>query len=171
MKSKLSCKKSILTLCAAGLVAGILAGCASTQVSDRQELVTGQIPKPGNILVYDFAATAADVPAESALADEADVDTTPQTAEQMAEGKKLGAQIASELAAEIRGMGLTAQEASPQMQPRLNDLVIRGFLLSVKQGSAVKRIAIGFGSGASELRTMVEGFQMTAQGLRKLGVN
>jgi hypothetical protein len=30
-------------------------------------------------------------------------------------------------------------------------------------------MTIGFGSGASELRTAVEGFQMTPQGLRKLG--
>ena len=28
---------------------------------------------------------------------------------------------------------------------------------------------LGFGSGASDLRTVVEGYQMTAQGLRKLG--
>jgi hypothetical protein len=53
--------------------------------------------------------------------------------------------------------------------PRLNDLVIRGYLLSVKEGSAAERVVIGFGSGASELRTAVEGYQMTAQGLRELG--
>ena len=53
--------------------------------------------------------------------------------------------------------------------PQINDLVIRGYLLSIDEGSAAKRVAIGFGSGASELRVAVEGFQMTAQGLRKLG--
>ena len=47
--------------------------------------------------------------------------------------------------------------------------MIRGYLLSVDEGSATKRVAIGFGSGASQLTTAVEGFQMTAQGLRKLG--
>src|SRR5258705_12638162 len=30
-------------------------------------------------------------------------------------------------------------------------------------------MTIGFGSGGSELTTLVEGYQMTAQGLRKLG--
>jgi hypothetical protein len=39
----------------------------------------------------------------------------------------------------------------------------------VHEGSATKRMALGFGAGASELRTAVEGFQMTSQGLRKLG--
>jgi len=47
--------------------------------------------------------------------------------------------------------------------------VFRGYLLSVDEGSAAKRVGIGFGSGASELKVAVEGFQMTAQGLRKLG--
>ncbi len=59
----------------------------------------------------------------------------------------------------------------PRYLPKtLWNLVIRGCLLSVNEGNAAKRVAIGFGSGKSELRTMVEGFQMTAQGLRKLGV-
>jgi hypothetical protein len=39
----------------------------------------------------------------------------------------------------------------------------------VDEGSAAKRVGIGLGSGSSELKVAVEGFQMTAQGLRKLG--
>ena len=66
-------------------------------------------------------------------------------------------------------MGLPAKRASSHTTPEINDLVFRGYLLSVDEGSATKRVAIGFGSGASQLTTAVEGFQMTAQGLRKLG--
>src|SRR5208337_388456 len=84
-------------------------GCASTKVSNREELVTGQIPRPATIWVYDFAATAADVPANSALAGE-NLDTTPQTPEQIAEGMKLGDQIATELVAEINAMGMNAAQ-------------------------------------------------------------
>lgn len=36
-------------------------------------------------------------------------------------------------------------------------------------GGAVKRFVIGFGSGTSELGTVVEGYVMTPQGLRRLG--
>jgi hypothetical protein len=66
-------------------------------------------------------------------------------------------------------MGLLAVRASSRTTPQINDLVIRGYLLSIDEGNATKRVAIGFGSGASELTTTVEGYQMTAQGLRKLG--
>ena len=162
-------RASIATIISCLFAMVVVAGCASTKVSDREQLVTGKLPRPNNILVYDFAATAADVPAESALAGQPDLDTTPQTAEQIAEGRKLGAQISSELVEQIRAMGMPAERASTGTKPQINDVVIRGYLLSIDEGSATKRVAIGFGSGASELKTAVEGFQMTAQGLRKLG--
>ncbi len=66
-------------------------------------------------------------------------------------------------------MGLPAAQAGAGTTPQINDIVIRGYLLSVNQGNEAERLVIGFGSGASELRTAVEGYQMTAQGLRKLG--
>jgi hypothetical protein len=160
--------QTLLKLCLTACAIGIISGCASTKVSNREILVTGPIPRPDTIWVYDFAATAAEVPANSALAGES-LDTTPQTAQQIAEGEKLGREMATELVAQINAMGMSAQLASPATKPAINDIVIRGYLLSVVEGSAAKRIAIGFGSGASELRTVVEGFQVTAQGQRKLG--
>ncbi len=156
------------------VIAGFLAillisGCASTKVSDRQVLVKEKLPRPENIWVYDFAATPADVPAESALAGRDTGHPTPQTPEQIELGHKLGAEIASHLVAEIRAMGMPAERGSAASATRTNDIVIRGSLLSVHEGSEAKRVGLGLGSGASELRTAVEGFQMTSQGLRKLG--
>ncbi len=147
----------------------LVAGCASTKVTDRQSNVNGPLPRPDHILVYDFIATSNEVPADSALAGQYSEPATPQTAEQIATGRQLGYQIAAELVQQIRIMGMQAERASMQMKPRINDIVIRGYLVSIDAGSAVKRIAIGFGSGESELKTVVEGFQMTPQGLRKLG--
>lgn len=151
------------------LVVACLTGCASTKVSNRQQLVTGPLPKPATVWVYDFVATPADLPADSVLSGQPDLDTTVQTDTQIAEGKKLGHQIATELVTQINGLGMKAALAAPTTKPQINDLVLRGYLLSVTEGSAAKRVGIGFGSGGSELRTAVEGFQMTATGLRKLG--
>ena len=147
----------------------IIAGCASTKVTSRKELVTEQLPKPSHIWVYDFAATPADVPAESVLAGQYSEHSTPQTAEQIATGRKLGAEIAKELIKQIREMGMPAELGGPETKPQINDIVIRGYLISYNKGSAAKRILIGFGSGASDLKVAAEGFQMTAQGLRKVG--
>lgn len=148
----------------------VIAGCASTKVTERQIIdPQRKIPRPDRILVYDFVATPADVPADSALAGHPDVQQTPQTAEQIETGRQVGAEIAAKLVEEIRSMGLPAERASTQMTPQLNDIVIQGYLLSMDEGSRAKRMAIGFGSGASRLSVAAEGYQMTAQGLRKLG--
>jgi len=52
------------------LILLVVAGCATTKVTDREQLVIGQLPKPTHILVYDFAASAADIPANSAFTGE-----------------------------------------------------------------------------------------------------
>ena len=147
----------------------VVAGGALTSVTNGQTVATEKIPRPGHILVYDFVASPADVPADSAIAGQYAPHSTPQTADQIQTGRQVGAQIARELVANIRAMGLPAEGASSQTKPRIGDIVIRGYLLSIETGSAAERVAIGFGSGASELRVAVEGYQMTDRGLRKLG--
>ena len=147
----------------------VVGGCgASTKVTDREILVTEKVPRPDHILIHDFAATPAEVPADSPIAALA-TDRPPQTPEQIEFGRRVGAQIAIQLAERIRRMGLPAEHVSRPSLPQINDIVIRGYLLSVSEGSAGKRMGVGFGAGASELSVAVEGYQMTAQGLRRLG--
>ena len=62
-------------------------GCASTKITDRQILVNEKVPRPDNILVYDFVATPTDIPSDSSLAGKHDEHTTPQTAEQIKAGR------------------------------------------------------------------------------------
>jgi hypothetical protein len=146
-----------------------VAGCASTKVTDRDQVVYGPLPRPNTIWVYDFAATPDDVPAESSLAGQHDEHTTPQTAGQIATGRKAGAEIAIQLVKQIRAMGMAAEQAGPETRPEINDIVIHGYLLSVVQGSEKERVLVGFGAGESELKVAAEGFQVTDHGLRKLG--
>lgn len=154
----------------AGLFAlAFLAGCASTKVSDQQQLVTGKLPRPNQIIVYDFVATHGEVPADSSIAGEYAEHETPQTEEEIETGRQIGAEIAAQLVEEIRDMGMPAERAEKETIPEINDILIRGYLLTVNEGSAAKRMTIGFGSGSSNLQVAAEGYQVTAQGLRKLG--
>jgi len=147
----------------------VAAGCATTKVTQRESRIGDQkLPRPDRILVYDFGASPADVPANSALAGRYDPNQQP-TADQIAVGRELGAEVANELAAQIRAMGLPAERAPRGTTPQLDDIVLRGYFASIDEGSAAKRMAIGFGSGSSKLTTVVEGYQMTRQGLRRLG--
>jgi len=161
--------RNYIVICLLGVLVIAIAGCASTKVTDRNELVHGQLPKPNTIWVYDFAATPDDVPEESALAGKYFEHDSPQTSAHIEAGRELGTEIAAQLVQRIRAMGLNAARAMAGTTPQINDIVIRGYLVSFKKGDAAERIFIGFGDGASDLKVAVEGFQMTDHGLRKLG--
>ena len=155
--------------CAAWLLAALLlAGCASTKVSNRQTSVTGTLPRPGQIWVYDFTSDPADVPADSEVA-KADKPATPPTDEEQATGRQLGIGIATELVKNIQELGMPAALATSATKPQVNDIVLRGYLVSFEEGSTLARMTIGFGAGGSKMTTLVEGYQMTTNGLRKLG--
>jgi Domain of unknown function (DUF4410) len=161
---------SVLTAGAAALLLALLvvAGCASTEVTERQRYEGAKLGRPDRIIVHDFTGSPADVSPESPFAAQM-ADTIPPTAEQREVGRKLGAQIAEQLVTDLQALGLPAVRAAGQPPPRVEDIVLRGYFVSVDEGRAGRRLLIGFGSGAAELRTAVEGYQMTAQGLRPLG--
>ena len=158
---------SRVAICLFALVA--LAGCASTKVTESRDYQGGRVARPDRIIVHDFAATPADIPAWSAAASRHAAPSTLQTAEAIETGRNLGAQVAKELVAEIRGMGLPAVLAAGQPAPHVGDVVIIGYFESIDTGSTLKRMAIGFGSGKAKLRTQVEGYVQTDTGLSKLG--
>ncbi|OGB91918.1 MAG: hypothetical protein A2Z31_02285 [candidate division NC10 bacterium RBG_16_65_8] len=161
--------KSLSRVAACLLALVALVGCASTTVSQRQVYQGERIARPDRIIVHDFAATPADLPAWSAAAGLYASSNPPQDPAVLEIGRKLGAQVAQDLVAEIRAMGLPAVRAAAQPAPRVGDLVIIGYFASLDEGSAAKRMVLGFGSGAAEMTTQVEGYLMTDRGLRKLG--
>jgi hypothetical protein len=169
MSVKMQISRQLSLLAAVAVASFMAAGCASTNVTGRERLVKEKLPRPDRILIYDFAANPADVPADSVLAGQYSEPATPLTPEEIEEGRQLGRGISSELAQQLREMGLPAEHVLAEARPNIHDIVIRGYLLSIDEGSGMKRVIVGFGSGSSKLTTAVEGFQMTADGLRKLG--
>ncbi len=159
--------RSAHTVCLVWLF--LMSGCAATRVSDSQILYSGQLPKPGRVWVYKFAATPGEIPSDSAVSGQLTAQASALTEDQIAVGRRLGGEMATKLTGAIMAMGLPASVAQPWTKPQVNDLVIRGYFLSVDQGNAAARIGVGFGVGGSEVKTLVEVYQMTPAGLRKLG--
>ncbi|MFN2427491.1 MAG: DUF4410 domain-containing protein [Candidatus Binatia bacterium] len=157
------------TLVAVSLLALVAAGgCSSTNVSARRsEIGNEKLPRPNNIIVYNFAATPDEIAAHSPEAAQHG-EPAAQSRAEMETGRKLGAAVARELVKKIDDMGLAASGAAGVV-PRPGDIVIKGYFDTVNEGSAGKRIMLGFGSGAANLRTVVVAYQMTPSGLRRLG--
>ena len=147
----------------------MLAGCASTNVTDQTPMTHPGIAKPNQIWVYDFVARQSDMPADSSIGGSVSAPSTPPTPEQEQEAKQYGALIATQLVADIQAMGMPAIHAGPASVPQVGDGVIRGYLVSVEGGSAAKRFVVGFGAGSSEMDTVVEGYAVTPQGWKKMG--
>jgi hypothetical protein len=159
---------------AIGLLFGLamLSGCASTKVTQQTPMTAPGLARPNQIWVYDFVAAPSDMPADSSLAGKVDAPSTPPTAEEIETGRKYGAMIAQKLVVDIQNMDMPAIEAGPGSSPQIGDCVIRGYILSTAgggTGAMVKRMVIGFGAGAAEMDTVVEGYLVTPQGLKKLG--
>ncbi|HYB90957.1 MAG TPA: DUF4410 domain-containing protein [Candidatus Binataceae bacterium] len=127
------------------------------------------VARPNQIWVYDFVGDPAQIPADSAIRNDISAPDTPPTAEQLETSRRLGALIADKLIEDIQAMGFSAAHGGPGSQVGIGDGVIRGYLVSVQSGGPLKRFVIGFGYGAAEMDTVVEGYVMTPQGLRKLG--
>jgi len=157
-----------ITVCVLALV--VAGGCASTKVTERDSKIGSEkLAKPDRIYVYPFAATHADIPSWSASGDRLAKPSTPPTPEELEVGRKLGDLVAKELVTKIEEMGLVALEGSQESLPKPNDLMLMGYFGAVEEGSTAKRLTLGFGSGATELTTAVEGYQMTKTGPRLLG--
>jgi hypothetical protein len=150
-------------------IAFVVTSCASTEVSEQQQYQGEKLARPDRIIVHDFTANPADVPPESGFATTNAVASTAPTADQLAVTGKLGAEVAKQVMAQLVDAGLPAVRAAGQPAPQVNDIVIKGYFVSEDEGSAAKRMLVGFGSGDAKLVTAVEGFQMTSQGLRLLG--
>jgi hypothetical protein len=161
----ISVPRSAISLCV-GFV--VLAGCASTKVTQQTPIISPGLARPDQIWVYDFIADPARIPADSSISAGLSPSSTPLTAAELDAGRQLGVLIASALASNIRDMGFRAVQAGSDSKPRIGDGVIRGYLVSVESGSAVKRVCggvwrgqLGAGYGG--------GYVMTPEGLRKLG--
>jgi hypothetical protein len=70
--------------------------------------------------------TPSALPAEVATAGQG-LASAPQTAAQLATGRKLGAEIAKDLVAELQTMGLPAVRAVGQPAPRVGDGLVVGY--------------------------------------------
>lgn len=147
----------------------LVAGCASTKITNQENQGALRLARPAHVWVHDFAAAAADLPAWSEAASTHAGQQASATAEELAAARALGAHMTTELVARIDEMGLDALRADSASRPAAGDLVIVGFLGSVDEGSGLKRVVVGFGSGSAEVTSHVEAYVATETGYRKVG--
>ena len=169
MRYQAICRHFVATTVIGSVALVAALGCASVDVSQTDRYRGPKLSRPERIIVHDFAAIPGDLPSWSEARSQFSGTAVQQTTDELETGRKLGALVAAELVAKIKAMGLNAVMAAGQGEPREGEIVLVGYFTSLDEGSAAKRVMLGFGSGASELTTHVEGYRMTDRGLEKLG--
>ena len=151
----------------AGLALAGLAGCARTSVEQGNVKALG-LPRPQLIIVHDFGVSASAVALDTAIGSrllEA-VKGNPEADEQLKIGQEVAKVVTENLVKEISKLGIPAVEAAKATPVAGPSLSIEGQFVTVDQGNRLRRAVVGFGAGASEVRTMVQVFETMNDGRR-----
>lgn len=142
------------TMLIAFLVIGMASGCASTDVRTVETDISGPLPRPDRVLVYDFAVSPEEVRLDRGISAQAAQATkgTPRTEQEIATGREVASALSKHLVKEIRKLGLDAERAAGRRQQENNDLAIGGHFLSIDEGNRTERVVIGLGAGRTEVR-------------------
>jgi hypothetical protein len=150
------------------LAAVVCGGCAGARVKNVQGDRSLTLPRPARVIVYDFTTGPTDVQVVSSPRQEGErvLALSQEQPDLLAEA--VADSLATRLVEAMQSLGLPAERVAGAALPEVNDLVIEGDFVRVDAGSRALRFVIGFGVGASELRTRVRVFQVTAEGWKPI---
>jgi hypothetical protein len=145
------------TMVIALLIIGMASACASTDVRTVTTDLSGPLPRPDRVLVYDFVVSPEEVQLDRGISAEAveAAKGTPRTEQEIATGREVASALSKHLVKEIRKLGLDAERAAGRIQQENNDLAIGGHFLSIDEGNRTERAVIGLGAGRTDVRAEV----------------
>jgi hypothetical protein len=140
----------------------IAAGCP--RVSTQNVMIRGPgLPKPDLIIVHDYEVSRADVQLDSGIGSRLErmVQGTPAEQDQLKLERSIAAIGTKTIVDEIRKLGLRAEPAPMTSPGAGTTLSVEGQILSINEGNKTRRLILGFGAGASEVRTLTQVYEVT----------
>ena len=135
-----------------------LNGCGQSAVRPIARVADGPLPRPTRILIYDFAVNDVDISEYQGIMHQQPAN--PNAAERQRDlGKFASETLAAELAQALRHLGFTVERVAPGTAVENFDLLIDGQFENVDEGSPLRRLLIGFGSGAAKMETRARLYQ------------
>ena len=143
----------------------LFCGCARTSVS-RVSADTEQLPKPDAIVVHDFSVSPDQIALDHTIGLRLQELMGSQTdaKERMQVAQTISALVTKDIVQDLQKQGFNAMAASSVSPPSGRTLSVEGQYFSIDQGSQRRRMIIGFGAGASEVRALVQEFESTPAG-------
>jgi hypothetical protein len=140
---------------AALFLSGALA-CTSAQLVE--EYTGGPLPRPDQILVYDFATSPGEVRLDRGLSAKIveAAKSEPRSEQERELGQKVARALSDHLIKELSDLGLPAQRGSGEPPTSGNSILIEGQFVSIDEGNRTARIIIGLGAGRSDVETHIQ---------------
>jgi hypothetical protein len=162
----MSFAKQILAGFAGALV---LSGCAPTQVQSTYQR-DAAMPRPEQVLVYDFAVSPIDVQLDRGLGGQVEemAKGTPRTEQEIQLGQQAARALSNELVARINAMGLPARRVVGAPARWERAVLVEGQFVSIDQGNSTERNVIGLGAGRSQVQTLVQVYETRGTELVRL---
>jgi len=146
-------KRSLARILAITLWAVWVGACARTVVHPETQMRDVGLSRPRQIVVRDFAVTAAEVTEEPIKKMLHDVEGIPKSEQEREIGRHVQNALSEELSRKLRDLGF-AVERKPRGTPiESHQLLIEGEFIDVNEGNRLERLVIGFGIGGSWLDT------------------
>jgi hypothetical protein len=132
----------------------LIAACGQTAVRPLSRTQITNLPPPARILVYDFTMADAVVKEYQGILRQQPSERNP--AERESQIKRHASEAALfELLNGLRGLGFSVARVTRGTLAGDNELLIDGKFLAVDQGNPLRRLLLGFGSGASKVEARV----------------
>src|SRR5215510_12962355 len=159
---------SVVSSAAAGLalaavILTVVAGCARVS-TEHVEMSIDRLPRPELILVHDYQVSRDEVQLDSAISSRVEraMKGTPEAEDRLKVEQEVSRALTSTLVDEIRKLGIRAEPAAMASAVTGPTLSIEGQIVSINEGNKAKRLVIGLGSGASEVRTLTQVYEVTS---------
>lgn len=135
----------------------LIFGCAQTNVRTTNEIANAGLPRPQQVLIYNFAVSPADIQQNSSIFSKLsrNMGNSDQTAQQIQLGREVADALATELTQKIAAMGLNPVRAVDNMPVPQGSILITGHFVKIDEGNRLRRNVIGLGLGQSSLDTEV----------------
>jgi hypothetical protein len=145
-------------------------GCAKTKVRETNEVAYTGLPRPERVLIYNFAASPADIQENSSIFAKIgrSMENTDQTAEEIQVGREVADALATELTTKIAAMGLNPLRADRNMPITQGSIMITGRFTKIDEGNRLRRNVIGLGMGQSSVDSAVSVLAPGRSGLEEI---
>jgi hypothetical protein len=142
----------------------LLFGCSGAKISAERDMAAGPVTKPEMIYVMDFELEASDIKPEPAPLQSGSENSGPLRRavsklrgkeDPAAEAQKLVALMSEFILKELVKRNLDARRLAPRDAVPTEGLLVRGVFTHVGEGNRLRRAAIGFGSGQTDMQLII----------------